>query len=176
MHISSLPSLYGIGTMGKSAREFVDFLKEAKQKYWQILPVGQTSYGDSPYQSFSSFAGNPYFIDLDILKEQNLLEAYEYEATDWGKEPNKTDYGLLYERRYPVLRLAVKRFLAGRQNGFWEFCEKHAGWLEDYALFMTIKGKNGGVSWLEWSEQERKREAATMEAMKTEYSEEILFW
>ncbi len=176
MHISSLPSLYGIGTMGKSAREFVDFLKEAKQKYWQILPVGQTSYGDSPYQSFSSFAGNPYFIDLDILKEQNLLEAYEYEATDWGKEPDKTDYGLLYERRYPVLRLAVKRFLAGRQNGFWEFCEKHAGWLEDYALFMTIKGKNGGVSWLEWSEQERKREAATMEAMKTEYSEEILFW
>lgn len=176
MHLSSLPTPYGIGTMGKNAREFIDFLKKAGQKYWQILPVGQTSYGDSPYQSFSSFAGNPYFIDLDTLKEQGYLQASEYETTDWGSAMDVVDYGLLYKKRYPLYRLAVNRFLGGNQNGFAQFCETHADWLEDYALFMTIKGKNGGVSWLEWSDAERKRDAALMEQIKREQQEEILFW
>ena len=176
MHLSSLPSPYGIGTMGQSAREFIEFLKRAGQKYWQILPVGQTSYGDSPYQSFSSFAGNPYFIDLDMLAERGWLERSEYETTDWGGAPDTVDYGLLYEKRYPLFRLAVKRFLNGDRNGFAQFCEKHAEWLEDYALFMTIKGMNGGVSWLEWSDAERKREASLMEQIKNEQQEEILFW
>ncbi len=176
MHLSSLPSPYGIGTMGQSAREFVDFLKEAGQKYWQLLPVGQTSYGDSPYQSFSSFAGNPYFIDLDMLAERGLLLRSEYENLDWGQDAGKVDYGKLYTLRYPLLRLAVKRFLSEEQNRFTEFCEEQREWLEDYALFMTIKGMNGGASWLEWSDPERKRNPLRMEEIRSTKEEEILFW
>ena len=93
MHISSLPSPYGIGTMGKEAREFVDFLVKSAQTYWQVLPICPTSYGDSPYQSFSSFAGNPYFIDLDTLCEEGLLEKKEYEAYPWGDHAKEVDYG-----------------------------------------------------------------------------------
>ncbi len=174
--MSSIPSPYGIGTMGKSAREFVDFLKEAGQKYWQILPVGQTSYGDSPYQSFSSFAGNPYFIDLDMLAEQGLLLRSEYDTLDWGSEADKVDYGKLYELRYPLLRLAVKRFLSKESDGFAEFCEMQRDWLEDYALFMTVKGMNGGASWLEWNEAERKRNPLRMEEIRTTQETELLFW
>ena len=176
MHLSSIPSPYGIGTMGQCAKDFIDFLKKAGQKYWQILPVGQTSYGDSPYQSFSSFAGNPYFIDLDILREQGLLERSEYENIDWGSKPDCVDYGMMYEKRYPLLRLAAKRFLEREQRLFLDFCQINKEWLEDYALFMTIKGKNGGVSWLLWSDEERKRDAYTMEAIRTGYQEELLFW
>lgn len=176
MHLSSLPTPYGIGSMGQCAREFIDFLKKSGQKYWQILPVGQTSYGDSPYQSFSSFAGNPYFIDLNMLAEKELLERSEFEYRNWGTNPKVVDYGLLYEKRYPLLRLAVTRFLQGNRNGFDAFCEKHADWLEDYALFMAIKGKNGGVSWLEWSDGERKRDSAVLEQIKWEHRDDILFW
>ena len=176
MHLSSVPSPYGIGTMGQSAREFIDFLKDAGQKYWQILPVGQTSYGDSPYQSFSSFAGNPYFIDLDMLAEEGLLESGEYETIAWGDKPDKVDFGVLYEQRYPLLRLAVKRFCLKEQSGFAEFCREQNRWLEDYALFMTIKGLNHGASWLEWKEEERKRFPETIEKIRNTNQEEILFW
>lgn len=176
LHLSSVPSPYGIGTMGQSAREFIDFLKAAGQKYWQILPVGQTSYGDSPYQSFSSFAGNPYFIDLDLLAEEGLLNRAEYENLDWESEADKVDYGRLYELRYPLLRLAAKRFLSGDRTCFEEFCEEQRDWLEDYALFMTIKGMNGGASWLEWREEERKRNLLRMEEIRTTHEDELLFW
>ena len=108
--IFSLPSDYGIGTMGSEAKRFVDFLEKAGQTYWQILPVGQTSYGDSPYQSFSVHAGNPYFIDLDILKEDGLLERYEYKYGYWGEKVDSIDYALLYKKRYEVLRTAFGRF------------------------------------------------------------------
>ena len=97
MHISSLPSKYGIGTLGEAAFDFVDFLKAAKQKYWQVLPLGPTTYGDSPYQSYSSFAGNPYFIDLDILKDLGLLKLEEYENVDFGKDEENVNYNLIYE-------------------------------------------------------------------------------
>ena len=123
MHISSLSSPYGIGTMGRSAREFVDFLVEAGQKYWQILPVCPTSYGDSPYQSFSTFAGNPYFIDLDTLEGQGLLEKKEYENIDWENVLDKVNYGTLYEKRYPILRLATKRFLQKPSDSYGAFCK-----------------------------------------------------
>lgn len=176
MHLSSVPSPYGIGTMGQSAREFVDFLKSAGQKYWQILPVGPTGYGDSPYQSFSSFAGNPYFIDLDVLAEQGLLMRSEYENTEWSSKPDQVDFGRLYEMRYPLLRLAAERFLAGAQIGFAEFCKEQSDWLEDYALFMTLKGMNGGASWLDWKESERKRFPEAMEAVRESKREELLFW
>ena len=102
MHISSLPSDYGIGTMGKEAYKFVDFLKSAKQKCWQILPIGPTSYGDSPYQSFSTNAGNPYFIDMDILREEGLLKKSDYSKLDWGKDRKNVDYETIYENRFKV--------------------------------------------------------------------------
>lgn len=106
MHITSLPSPCGIGTLGREAYRFADFLKAAGQRYWQILPVGPTSYGDSPYQSFSTYAGNPYLIDLDLLQEEGLLEKEEYEALDWGGDPLRVDYEALYRSRFQVLRLA----------------------------------------------------------------------
>ena len=113
MPISSLPSPYGIGTMGAEARKFVDFLAAAGQSCWQVLPLGPTSYGDSPYQSFSSFAGNPYFIDLDLLADWGLLKPEEYQGLDWGGAPERVDYALLYQNRFDVLRLAVSRLSRG---------------------------------------------------------------
>ena len=113
MPISSLPSPYGIGTLGAEARKFADFLAAGGQSCWQLLPVGPTSYGDSPYQSFSSFAGNPYFIDLDILAEWGLLEPEEYQFLNWGNDPGQADYELLYKNRFQVLRLAVSRLSRG---------------------------------------------------------------
>lgn len=111
MHISSLPSPYGIGTMGKEARKFVDFLDKSGQKYWQILPICPTSYGDSPYQSFSSFAGNPYFIDLEILCREKLLKKAECESFPWGSNPHYVDYGVMYNSRYALLKKAYVRFM-----------------------------------------------------------------
>ena len=110
MHISSLPSPHGIGSMGAAAREFVDFLKAAGQSCWQLLPICPTSYGDSPYQSFSTYAGNPYFIDLDELAQMGLLSGSEYEAIDWESSADDINYGALHEKRYPVLRKAAERF------------------------------------------------------------------
>ena len=110
--VTALPSPFGIGTMGKSARRFIQFLKKSGQSYWQILPLNPTSYGDSPYQSFSSFAGNPYLIDLDELKKDGLLKAEEYETLHWGDDPACVDYGLLYETRFPVLQKAASRLQA----------------------------------------------------------------
>lgn len=176
MPISSLPSPWGIGTLGAAAREFVDFMAQGGQACWQILPICPTSYGDSPYQSFSSYAGNPYFIDLDELAQQGLLEPEEYQELDWGDDPANVDYGLLYERRYPVLQLACGRLLERDDPAFSRFCEKNRDWLEDYALFMALKGKHGGVSWFEWPEGERLRRPEAMEQAKKALSGEIAFW
>ena len=132
MPISSLPSPYGIGTMGKSARKFVDFLVKGGQTYWQILPICPTSYGDSPYQSFSSFAGNPYFIDLDILCKENLLKKKECESFDWGTSEEYIDYGTMYVSRYALLHKAYVRFVKNMPEDFSSFCETEKDWLEDY--------------------------------------------
>lgn len=150
MHISSLPSPYGIGTMGKAAVQFVDFLEEAGQTYWQILPVCPTSYGDSPYQSFSSFAGNPYFIDLDYLCLDGLLKKEECEAYNWGGDETQVDYGILYENRYDLLKKAFARFKADEPEDFKTFCEEEAEWLDNYALFMALKDANHGAAWFTW--------------------------
>ena len=139
MAISSLPSPYGIGTLGAQARAFVDFLQAGGQSCWQILPIGPTSYGDSPYQSFSSYAGNPYFIDLDELAEDGLLEPEEYQTLDWGDDPERVDYPRLYELRFPVLRLACGRLWEKNGAEVEEFCRENGAWLEDYALFMALK-------------------------------------
>ena len=137
MPISSLPSPCGIGAMGAAARQFADFLAAGGQSYWQILPICPTSYGDSPYQSFSAYAGNPYFIDLDDLAAEGLLEGSEYRELDWGDDPEYVDYGLMYQRRYPVLKKAADRLLAAPPAEYQAFCAG-SDWLEDYALFMEI--------------------------------------
>ena len=176
MPISSLPSPYGIGTLGAEAEKFAGFLAAGGQSCWQLLPVGPTSYGDSPYQSFSSFAGNPYLIDLDLLAGDGLLEPAEYQALDWGSDPERVDYGLLYAARYPVLRIACGRLLARNQPGFAAFCEEQASWLEDYALFMALKENNGGLSWLEWPEELRLRQPGALARARAELAEEVDFW
>ena len=175
LSVSSLPAPYGIGTLGRCAYDFVDFLVESGQNYWQMLPVGPISYGDSPYQSFSSFAGNPYFIDLDDLAADGLLEREEYGDMDWGG-PDRVDYALLYEKRYPVLRKAVARLLAAPPADYAPFLEDNGDWLEDYALFMALKDKFGGASWFQWPEELRRRDPAALRAAKKELREEIRFW
>ena len=176
MPVFSLPSPYGIGTMGAAAREFILFLEAAGQRYWQTLPLGPTSYGDSPYQSFSSRAGNPYFIDLDELAAEGLLEREEYQGLDWGADPERVDYGLLYQTRYPVLRRACARLLAGDRREFDHFCQEHRDWLEDYALFMAIKDSQGGVAWSQWPEGLRLRRPRELERARRELAEAVTFW
>ena len=149
MPMSSLPSNYGIGTLGKSAYKFVDFLKAAGQKYWQLLPLGPTSYGDSPYSPFSSFAGNPYFIDLDMLIKDGLLKAAEVKDLNWGDDPARVDYGLIYQQRFPVLRLAYARGAEKYAQEIAAFRKENAGWLENYALFMAVKAHFNMVSWIQ---------------------------
>ena len=148
LHITSLPSPHGIGTLGKDAFDFVDFLKAAKQKYWQILPLNPTGFGNSPYQSFSAFAGNPFLIDLDLLREDGLLKKDEYENIDWGDNPRSVDYGKIYEHRAKVLRNAFSRFEA--RDDFSEFCAQNAFWLDDYSLFMALKNSFGSKPWYQW--------------------------
>ena len=175
MPISSLPSPYGIGTLGAAAREFADFLAAAGQTYWQVLPICPTSYGDSPYQSFSSFAGNPYFIDLDDLAADGLLEPDDYQGLNWGDDPQQVDYGLLYSTRYPVLKKAARRLLANPPREYKLFC-KTSTWLEDYALFMALKDKHGGASWFTWEQDIRLRRKSALAAAKKELADEVDFW
>ena len=149
MHVTSLPGPYGIGSMGKRAYEFVDFLAEAGQSYWQVLPLNPTGYGDSPYQSFSSFAGNHYLIDLDLLIEEKLLEQGEADAVCWSREETRVDFGCLFENRCKLLRKAYERF--SETEDYRQFVAENASWLEDYALFMALKEKFQGRPWYEWS-------------------------
>lgn len=176
MPISSIPSPYGIGTMGKQARKFVDFLVKGGQKYWQILPICPTSYGDSPYQSFSSFAGNPYFIDLEYLCKDELLTKKECESFQWGSNPKYVDYGIMYESRYALLRKVYARFTKKEPQDFEKFCENEKQWLDDYALFMALKDANGGQAWSNWDKSLRLREKKAMEEATEKYSEEIRFY
>lgn len=168
MHISSLPSPFGIGTLGRQAREFIDFLAEAGQHYWQVLPVSPTGYGDSPYQSFSSYAGNPYFIDLDTLCQQGLLSEEEYTSVDWGGSPEKTDYGKLFENRFKILSKACDRLLQGPNIDYDRFCLENSFWLEDYALFMALKDYHRGAPWIQWERELLFRETAAMENARHE--------
>ena len=169
MPISSLPSPYGIGTMGKAARKFVDFLKKGGQTYWQILPISPTSFGDSPYQSFSSFAGNPYFIDLEILVKDKLLTKKECDSYPWGENPGRVDYGVMYQSRYALLRKAYDRFVQDIPQEFWDFCWIEGWWLEDYSLFMALKDANGGAAWCTWEEKYKYRHDDKMHLFKEEF-------
>ena len=146
--IFSLPSDYGIGCFSKEAYEFIDQLCEAGQKKWQILPLGPTGYGDSPYQSFSTFAGNPYFIDLQQLIQSGLLKEEELEELDFGKDDRAVDYEKLYNVRYEVLAKAFERFTPGEE--YEAFVRDNAFWLEDYSLFMAVKDEYNGLPWNQW--------------------------
>lgn len=176
LHISSLPSDYGIGTMGTEAYKFVDFLKTACQSMWQILPVGPTSYGDSPYQSFSTNAGNPYFIDLDLLYDEGLLKKNEYSSINWGSDSRRVDYEAIYNNRFKVLRKAFDRFKTGDMTAFNAFIQENENWISNYALFMSIKDANNGISWLEWDESLRKRDSHALWEFKSSHEDDVLFW
>lgn len=175
MHISSLPSEYGIGKMGRHAFAFVDFLKSAGVKCWQILPLSPTSYGDSPYQSFSVNAGNPYFIDFEILEEDGLLERSEYASLTWESEPDKVDYALIYDLCFGVLRTAYERFKPSRFPDFKKFCDKNKNWLDEYALFMALKFQNHGKPWYEWESEISMHKPKAVAAAKQELKKEIGF-
>lgn len=176
MHMSSLPSPYGIGTMGKQAKQFVDFLEKAGQTYWQMLPICPTSYGDSPYQSPSGFAGNPYFIDLDILCTKKLLKKSECKSYQWNEKDDTVDYALLYKNRYDLLRKAKVRFFENVPQEYGQFCEKEADWLDDFALFMALKEAHNGAQWSEWERPLKFREAEAIAKAKDTYADEIDFW
>lgn len=169
--IFSLPSDYGIGTFGKKAYDFVDFLKKAGFGYWQILPLGPTSYGDSPYQSFSSFAGNPYFIDLDILKDKNLLSESELQSLDYEKD--FIDYGKLYNNRFIILKKAFERF---DDKSIEEFKKREKSWLLDYSLFMAIKDKYDGSSWLDFPKKLRDRDQKALDEFYRENKKSVEFY
>ena len=177
-HISSLPSPYGIGTFGQEAYRFVDCLVRAHQRYWQVLPLGPTSYGDSPYQSFSAFAGNPYFVDLDRLVDEGLLDRDWIASLDWGYNPRQVDYGVIFERRFPVLRAAFERAKENweRMQALDRFATENADWLNDYALFMSLKDENGGVAWENWPYGVRMREENALLEARERLGESIRFY
>ncbi len=176
MHISSLPSRYGIGTMGKSAYEFVDFLAKSGQKYWQILPVSPTGYGDSPYQSYSTFAGNPYFIDLEMLAQAGALDLTELSRIDWGNDSRYVDYEKLYKNRFTVLKSAYRFERSKLQNELSEFRKKESYWIEDYAMFMALKQENDMIPYWQWEEGAKFRTADAISSAYKRLEFEIEFW
>ena len=173
MHITSLPNPYGIGTIGKCAYDFVDFLEEAGQSYWQILPLNPTGYGDSPYQAFSCYAGNHYLIDLDFLIDEGLLTAREVTSLTWSKSESRVDYGCLYENRLKLLQKAYDRFVPSEDYRI--FVAENADWLEDYTLFMSLKEKFGGADWQSWPEELMLHLPLCLEAIRSELSYPIGF-
>ncbi len=174
LHISSLPSPYGIGKLGKYARKFVDFLYAAGVTDWQVLPLTPTSYGDSPYQSFSVHAGNPYFIDFETLEEEGLLLPSEYQNVSFGDDPRRVNYARLYRNCYPVLRTAATRFLDTPE--YTEFCRENESWLSDYALFMALKDANAGKPWNAWPRGLRERRPKALSAARKTYAADIRFY
>ena len=188
--LTSLPSKYGIGSFSREAYEFIDFLAAAGQSYWQILPLGQTGYGDSPYQSFSTFAGNPYFIDIEKLIGAGYLTEKEAESIAFGEDPEKVDYEKIYLGRFPLLKKAYENSpFALNQKGQWadsrydgerkafdRFVEENGEWLLDYALYSAVKKENGGRSYIEWPEDIRLRKPAAMKAAQERLADEIRFY
>lgn len=175
LSITSLPSPYGIGTMGEAAYKFVDLLVDLRQRYWQVLPLGPTSFGDSPYQSFSAFAGNPYLIDLSMLMKEDLLQSEEVKSFNWGTDELDVDYATLFENRFQVLQQAFERFDRQAQE-YIRFCADQKEWLKDYSLFMALKTFFGNKSWQEWEPGIRNRNQATISEYREILKEQISFW
>ena len=177
LHPTSLPGKYGIGSLGKEAYKFVDFLKKANQKLWQIFPLGPTGYGDSPYQCFSTFAGNPYLIDFDLLIEQNLLVEEDLKGIDFGGNEEYIDYGAIYNQKYPLLRKAYENFKANENKELKEkletFKAENSSWLDDYSLYISLKNHFNGLPWNEWEDDIRTRKEAAINKYKAELADEI---
>ncbi len=176
MPVSSLPSPYGIGSFGKSAYDFVDNLVAARQKFWQILPLGPTSFGDSPYASFSAFAGNPYFIDLDKLVEEGLLESDYVHSFMWNMEEQYVDYGLIYNSRFQVLRTAFKNSSHQNLDEYKTFLKENEYWLEGYCLYSACKNKFEGTSWTDWESEIKFRDEESVQELKEELKDDIEFY
>ena len=176
MHISSLPSPYGIGSFGKDAYEFVDRLVGARQKYWQVLPLGTTSYGDSPYASFSAFAGNPYFIDLDTLIEEGLITKEYVDSFRWNIEEQYVDYGLIYNSRFIVLKEAYKNSNHKALKEYKEFVKENDFWIDDYCLYCVCKNDAESTSWQDWEEDIRFRKQEALDKKIEEFSDELDFY
>lgn len=151
--VFSLPSPHGIGTLGQAAYDFIDFLRDAGQSWWQMLPLGPTGYGDSPYQSLSAYAGNPYFIDLELLAQEGLLTREEIAAQPWGAEPNRVDYSALYAHRLALLQKAARRGIIRGNQAVDAFLQENRHWLPDYALYMAVKEHFGHLPWTQWPEE-----------------------
>lgn len=174
MHISSLPNQFGIGSFGKSAYDFIDFLVETKQSYWQILPLTTTGYGDSPYQSFSAFAGNTHFIDFDLLAEAGYLNKEDYANIDFGSQDDKVDYGKIYEARRPILEKAVDNFMSKAVDlVYWDFTMTNQRWLEPFCEFMAIKEYFNHAPWYEWDEDIKLRKPKAIAQYTEKLSEKI---
>ena len=177
LHPTSLPGKYGIGSLGKEAYKFVDFLKKSNQKLWQIFPLGPTGYGDSPYQCFSSFAGNPYLIDFDLLIEQNLLTEEDLKDVNFGGNEEYIDYGAIYNQKYPLLRKAYENFKANENKELKEkletFKTENSSWLDDYSLYISLKNHFNGLPWNEWEDDIRTRKEAAINKYKAELTNEI---
>ena len=174
--VFSLPGKYGIGCFSKEAYRFIDFLKKSGQSYWQILPLGPTSYGDSPYQSFSTFAGNPYFIDLEKITEDGLLSKDECDKADLGTKPDDIDYGLLYQNRFSLLRKAASRSHFDETEEYKSFYNENGFWLDDYALFMAIKDFYKGKPLWEWEKSISLHEADAVDEWRNKLSDDIRFY
>ena len=174
--VASLPSAYGIGCFSKEAYGLIDWLVKAGQKYWQILPLGPTSYGDSPYQSFSTFAGNPYFIDPEDFVERKYLTREQCDRYDFGDNASYVDYAKIYESRFLLLREAWKNSRIEKEADFQEFVRKNAGWLEDYSLYMAVKASFGNVCWIEWDEDIRTRQPEALKKYRGKFAEEMEFY
>ena len=174
MHITSLPGPYGVGTLGRQAFAFVDFLRNAGQSVWQLLPLTPTGYGDSPYQSCSAFAGNPYLIDLSLLVEAGLLLPSEPEAVCWSQREDQTDFGALYENRCSLLRKAFERFADVPAMDM--FCRENSDWLPDFALYMAMKDKFGGKPWYQWETPLKHRDPDALWQIRRELEEDIRFY
>ena len=176
MAVSSLPSPYGIGTLGQAAYDFADFLHAAGQRYWQMLPLGPTSYGDSPYQSFSAYAGNPYYIDPELLIADGLLTRSECSRCKWGGDPRYVDYGRIYEKRFDLLHKAFKRGWQRSSEAVAAFEEANSRWLPDYALFMACKRHFGMKAWTEWPDDIRLRQEGAVEKYRALLREDVEFF
>ena len=176
-HPTSLPGKYGIGTLGKEAYAFIDFLKKSRQKLWQIFPLGPTGYGDSPYQSFSSFAGNPYLIDFDLFIEAHLLSEEDLRDVFFGDNEEYIDYGAIYNQKYPLLRKAYENFKSSDNHEMREnlehFKRENASWLNDYSLYISLKNHFNGLPWNEWAHDIKNREHGAMEHYKNELADDI---
>ena len=171
--VSSLPSKYGIGCFSEEAYEFVDQLARAGQKYWQILPLGPTGYGDSPYQSFSTFAGNPYFIDLEAFVKEGYLDKSDCEDCDWGTNESYVDYEKIYNSRFRLLRKAFENYDCETDQEYRKFVKENAAWLEDYSLYMAIKDSLNGISWIEWPTELKNREKAALAEEREKLAKEV---